>query len=55
MCLKEEKNCKSIVLQDKSNIEVFLSPVWAFKKAFVLNGQDKVPKSHVQAHFIFYR
>ena len=49
------KNCKSLILQDKSNFEIYLSPVWAFKKAFVLNGQAKVPKSHVLAHFIFHR
>ena len=26
MCLQDECNCKSLVLQDKSNIEIFLSP-----------------------------
>ena len=26
MCLQDNENCKSIVLQDKCNIEIFLSP-----------------------------
>ena len=26
MCLQKSENCKSLVLQDKCNIEIFLSP-----------------------------
>ena len=27
MCLQASENCKSLILQDKRNIEIFLSPV----------------------------
>ena len=31
MCLQDELNCKSLVLQDKCNIEIFLSPATKFR------------------------
>ena len=37
MCLQVSENCKSLVLQDKCNIEIFLSPVPCINP-FKING-----------------
>ena len=42
-----EKNCKSLVLQDKCNIEIFLSPAIEHTVKPVLRGHLKIDKIKV--------
>ena len=52
MCLKDSENCKSLVLQDKCNIEIFLSPVCMVIPSLNLLFYHKVFESPVKKKII---
>ena len=48
MCLQVSENCKSLVLQEKCNIEIFLSPGICWK----LLGTGNVPLVTIDSDLI---